>query len=360
MPIGVSQAGVDGVGEPLAHGGGGELVEQGGGEGHVGSSWARRVRRAVETRWRAATTEQPSAARDGVVVEVVDEAQPQGGLRAVGQRADERLEAVVVELGLGGDGGRPSVSCSRDALAVVVEGGRGGDAVEPRAQVVGVAQPRIGAQRAQQGVLEDVLAVGVAGEPPRVDQQLVAVGLDERPERGQGDRAHPCNVAGRRGREPRRPYVAVRISAKVDYAMRALVELAANGDGSPVTAERLAEAQGIPQKFLQNILLELRRAGIVASHRGPDGGHVLAKPPDRITVADVIRAVDGPLGSVAGRAPEDMEYQGSTMRLRDTWVAVRASVRSVLEGITLEDIASDHLPPSIANLLDGTDAWIRR
>ena len=152
----------------------------------------------------------------------------------------------------------------------------------------------------------------------------------------------------------------VRISAKVDYAMRALVELAANGDGSPVTAERLAEAQGVPQKFLQNILLELRRAGIVASHRGPDGGHVLAKAPDKITVADVIRAVDGPLGSVAGRAPEDMEYQGSTKRLRDTWVAVRASVRSVLEGITLEDIASDHLPPSIANLLDGTDAWVRR
>ena len=152
----------------------------------------------------------------------------------------------------------------------------------------------------------------------------------------------------------------MRVSAKVDYAMRALVELAANGDGTPVTAERLAEAQGIPQKFLQNILLELRRAGIVASHRGPDGGHVLAKPPDRITAADVIRAVDGPLGSVAGRAPEDMEYQGSTKRLRDTWVAVRASVRSVLEGITLEDIAADHLPPSIANLLDGSDAWVRR
>jgi DNA-binding IscR family transcriptional regulator len=126
----------------------------------------------------------------------------------------------------------------------------------------------------------------------------------------------------------------VRISAKVDYAMRALVELAASGDGAPVTAERLADAQGIPQKFLQNILLELRRAGIVASH--------------------------GPLGSVAGHAPEDMEYHGSTMRLRDTWVAVRASVRRVLEGITLDDIASDHLPESIANLLDGSDAWVRR
>jgi Rrf2 family protein len=153
----------------------------------------------------------------------------------------------------------------------------------------------------------------------------------------------------------------VRISAKVDYAMRALVELAAADDrGRPVTAERLADAQGIPQKFLQNILLELRRAGIVESHRGPEGGHALARPADKITVADVIRAVDGPLGSVAGHAPEDMEYHGSTMRLRDTWVAVRASVRGVLEGITLADIASDHLPDSIAGLLDGTDAWVRR
>ena len=142
--------------------------------------------------------------------------------------------------------------------------------------------------------------------------------------------------------------------------MRALVELAAGGGGSPITAERLAEAQGIPQKFLQNILLELRRAGIVASHRGPEGGHALARAADEITVADVIRAVDGPLGSVAGHAPEDMEYRGATMRLRDTWVAVRASVRGVLEGITVDDIAGDHLPQSIAGLLDGSDAWVRR
>src|SRR3712207_7005631 len=115
-----------------------------------------------------------------------------------------------------------------------------------------------------------------------------------------------------------------------------------------------------PYTTLFRSLLERRRAGIVASHRGPEGGHALARPADQITVADVIRAVDGPLGSVAGHAPEDMEYQGSTMRLRDTWVAVRASVRRVLEGITLDDIASDHLPESIANLLDGTDAWVRR
>ena len=152
----------------------------------------------------------------------------------------------------------------------------------------------------------------------------------------------------------------MRISAKVDYAMRALVELAAAADDKPITAERLADAQSIPQKFLQNILLELRRAGIVASHRGPEGGHALARPADKITVADVIRAVDGPLGSVTGHAPEDMEYHGHTMRLRDTWVAVRASVRGVLEGITLDDIAADHLPESIGRLLDGSDAWLRR
>ena len=127
-----------------------------------------------------------------------------------------------------------------------------------------------------------------------------------------------------------------------------------------MTAERLAEAQGIPQKFLQNILLELRRAGIVASHRGPDGGHALARPADRITVADVIRAVDGPLGSVAGHAPEDMEYQGPTMRLRDTWVAVRASVRRRARGHHPRRHRARPLPDVVATLLAATDAWSRR
>ncbi len=153
---------------------------------------------------------------------------------------------------------------------------------------------------------------------------------------------------------------AMRVSAKVDYAMRAMVELAARGPGSTITAERLAEAQDIPQKFLQNILLELRRAGLVASHRGPDGGHTLARPPERITVADVIRAVDGPLGAVAGNAPEDTEYRGAAARLRDTWVALRASERQVLEVTTLADIAHDTLPDSVAALIAADDAWIRR
>jgi Rrf2 family protein len=151
----------------------------------------------------------------------------------------------------------------------------------------------------------------------------------------------------------------MRISARADYAVRAAVELAAAGEG-PTKGEAIAQAQAIPLKFLENILGDLRHAGIVRSQRGADGGYWLARPAGEISVADVIRAVDGPLGSVAGHAPEDMEYQGHTMRLRDTWVAVRASVRGVLEGITLEDIAADHLPESIGRLLDGTDAWVRR
>jgi Rrf2 family protein len=153
----------------------------------------------------------------------------------------------------------------------------------------------------------------------------------------------------------------VKVSAKADYAVRAAAELAAAQDkGAPVRAKSIATAQGIPQRFLENILSDLRHAGLVQSVRGAEGGHKLNRPASEITVADVIRAVDGPLGSVAGHAPEDMEYHGHTMRLRDTWVAVRASVRGVLEGITLDDIASDHLPESIGRLLDGTDAWVRR
>jgi Rrf2 family protein len=152
----------------------------------------------------------------------------------------------------------------------------------------------------------------------------------------------------------------MRISAKVDYAMRALVELAANGNGSPVTSERLADAQGIPQKFLQNILLELRRAGIVASHRGPDGGHALAKPAEKITVADVIRAVEGPLASVRGQRPEDIAYEGAAEPLQKVWIAVRASLRSVAEQVTLADVAAGALPEHVATLASDPEAWVTR
>jgi Rrf2 family protein len=152
----------------------------------------------------------------------------------------------------------------------------------------------------------------------------------------------------------------MRVSAKTDYALRALLEMSSRDDGKPVSAEELGRLQGIPHGFLQAILADLRKAGVVIAQRGQSGGWRMNRDPKDVSVADVIRAVDGPLGSVAGHAPEDMEYQGHTMRLRDTWVAVRASVRGVLEGITLDDIASDHLPDSISRLLDGTDAWVRR
>src|SRR5438105_3722940 len=113
----------------------------------------------------------------------------------------------------------------------------------------------------------------------------------------------------------------MRTTAKADYAVRAAIELAASGDG-PVKAEALAEAQGIPLNFLENILLDLRRAGVVESRRGAAGGYLLARPADRISLADVIRAVEGPLANVRGMSPESLDYQGSSARLRDVWIAL--------------------------------------
>jgi Rrf2 family protein len=152
----------------------------------------------------------------------------------------------------------------------------------------------------------------------------------------------------------------VRISAKVDYAVRAGVELAAATDDKPVKAERIATAQGIPLNFLENILGELRHAGIVRSHRGAEGGFRLAKPADETTVADIIRAVEGPLASVRGGPPEEVEYAGASEALLRVWIAVRASLRSVAEHVTLADIASGELPQSIDHLADDPEAWITR
>ncbi|MFL5031586.1 MAG: RrF2 family transcriptional regulator, partial [Xanthobacteraceae bacterium] len=118
----------------------------------------------------------------------------------------------------------------------------------------------------------------------------------------------------------------MRVSAKTDYALRAAVELAALSDEWPVKAERIAEAQDIPLAFLENILGQLRHADIVDSRRGPEGGFLLARPPAEISMADVIRAIDGPLAGVGGRRPETLEYDGSAVPLRDVWVAVRASL----------------------------------
>jgi Rrf2 family protein len=151
----------------------------------------------------------------------------------------------------------------------------------------------------------------------------------------------------------------VRVSAKADYAIRAVVELAAAGDG-PVKAERLSQAQEIPLKFLENIMLDLRHGGIVRSQRGIEGGYWLARPADDITVADVIRAVEGPLANVQDWAPEDTEYPGPAERLRDVWIAVRANLRAVLEQVTLADVCEDHLPEPIGHLVDDPDAWVKR
>jgi Rrf2 family protein len=153
---------------------------------------------------------------------------------------------------------------------------------------------------------------------------------------------------------------AVHISARADYAMRALLVLAAAAGGGPVTAETLARSQTIPTKFLENILVDLRRAGLVTSHRGPEGGYALARPAGAISAADVIRALDGPLAEVRGLLPEATSYEGPAQHLQDVWVAVRASLRSVLEEVTLADIVSGRLPRSVARLTADPQAWVVR
>jgi Rrf2 family protein len=152
----------------------------------------------------------------------------------------------------------------------------------------------------------------------------------------------------------------VRISAKVDYAVRAAVELAGAPAGQPTTAESIAEAQGIPRKFLDNILQGLRHAGLVESRRGPEGGHLLARPADEITLADVIRAIDGPLAGVQGQPPETLHFPGRSAALRETWIAVRAALRGVLEHVTLADVAAANLPEEVLRLTADDDAWRRR
>jgi len=151
----------------------------------------------------------------------------------------------------------------------------------------------------------------------------------------------------------------VRVTAKVDYAVRAAIELAAAGDG-PVKGERLAEAQSIPFKFLENILIELKHAGLVRSQRGAEGGYWLAKPPEEITLAEVVRAIEGPIANVRGEGPQDVEYRGSARRLQEVWIAVRANLRSVLEHVTLADMARGELPPEVEALTRGDDAWSAR
>ncbi|HET9690550.1 MAG TPA: Rrf2 family transcriptional regulator [Acidimicrobiales bacterium] len=147
----------------------------------------------------------------------------------------------------------------------------------------------------------------------------------------------------------------MQISAKADYAVRAVVELAGAG-GGPVKGERLATSQAIPPKFLEAILAQLRQHRILVSRRGSEGGYWLARPAEAITLADIIRAVDGPLASVRGYRPEDVSYTGASERLADVWLALRVSLRNVLEHVTVADLALGPLPPVVAEMLANPDA----
>jgi Rrf2 family protein len=153
------------------------------------------------------------------------------------------------------------------------------------------------------------------------------------------------------------------VSARVDYAMRALLELTVAAEESPgslVKGDSLARAQRIPPKFLEGILRQLRGAGIVASQRGADGGYRLARPASSVTVADVVRVLDGPLAEVRGDRPESAVYEGPAERLQDVWVATRAALRGVLDHVTLAEIASGTLPPVVAAYTAPPEAWSPR
>jgi Rrf2 family protein len=148
----------------------------------------------------------------------------------------------------------------------------------------------------------------------------------------------------------------MRVSAKADYAVRAAIELASAGDG-PVKGERIADAQKIPLRFLENILGELKHAGLVQSQRGADGGYWLSKPAEEVTLADIIRAVEGPLASIKTERPEEITYRGAAKPLARVWIALRGSIRSVLEEVSLADVVADELPESVLDLVDMPEAW---
>ena len=150
----------------------------------------------------------------------------------------------------------------------------------------------------------------------------------------------------------------MRVSAKTDYALRAALELAAAPDDKPVKGERIATAQAIPLRFLENILMQLRHAGLVDSRRGAEGGYRLARPATEVTLADVIRAIDGPLAGVSGVRPEALGFNGVAEPMRDVWIAVRASLRGVLEQVTLADVVAGELPASVRTLVADEDAWV--
>jgi Rrf2 family protein len=151
----------------------------------------------------------------------------------------------------------------------------------------------------------------------------------------------------------------MRLSARADYGLRAAIELAASGSGH-VTSDQLAKAQQIPAKFLEAILTQLRRAGLVRSQRGPDGGFWLARPASEIALADIIRAIDGPLLGVRGELPENLGYIGAAEPLQTVWIALRANERAILEEVTLEHVVTGDLPESVRKLADLPGSWKTR
>jgi Rrf2 family protein len=150
------------------------------------------------------------------------------------------------------------------------------------------------------------------------------------------------------------------VTAKADYAVRAVVELSGSSQDAPRKVDEVAQAQGIPVSFLENILTQLRSSGMVRSQRGPEGGYWLAQPPEEINLAQIIRAVEGPLVGVRGQRPEEIEYTGSAESLQQVWVALRANLRKVLEHVTVADVAAGKLPKEIVTLTRAEEAWTTR
>ncbi|HET7683900.1 MAG TPA: Rrf2 family transcriptional regulator [Marmoricola sp.] len=149
----------------------------------------------------------------------------------------------------------------------------------------------------------------------------------------------------------------MRVSAKSDYALRALIEIARHSDDQPVRAEEIGQLQDIPKGFLQAILADLRKAGILLSQRGQSGGWRFARPAGEVTVADVIRAVDGPLVSVYGVRPESVQYNAAAERLQEVWVAARTSLRDVLEHVTIRSLVDEDLPNAVTSRTADDEAW---
>ena len=150
------------------------------------------------------------------------------------------------------------------------------------------------------------------------------------------------------------------VTAKADYAVRAVIELAGSKQSSPRKVDEVAQAQGIPVSFLENILTQLRSSGIVRSQRGPEGGYWLAHPPEEVTLAQVIRAVEGPLVGVRGQRPEEVSYDGAAESLKQVWIALRANLRGVLEHVTIAQVAAGKLPADVLALTREEEAWQTR